>query len=96
MPSRYSSFSTLLLLCFASAVCARAFGGLPGGQAPILLQEPLRADALVVKDLVNSTILQSAITEENLLKRAHDLYEIAKLSTGEWGHPTRIIGSEGE
>jgi aminopeptidase Y len=45
--------------------------------------------------LVNSTQLQGHIHSDNLLKRAKELYKIAELGTKEYGHPTRVIGSEG-
>ncbi|KAF4635132.1 hypothetical protein G7Y89_g2965 [Cudoniella acicularis] len=47
------------------------------------------------KALVSSRALQDHITAENLLKRAKHLYEIAKLGTEQYGHPTRVIGSGG-
>jgi aminopeptidase Y len=39
--------------------------------------------------------LQKSIKPENLEARAKDLYEIAKNGEEEYGHPTRVIGSEG-
>jgi aminopeptidase Y len=47
------------------------------------------------KPLVDSEALQAAIKAENLLARAEDLYEIAKLGEAEYNHPTRVIGSAG-
>ncbi|POR32457.1 Peptide hydrolase [Tolypocladium paradoxum] len=49
------------------------------------------ADAL----LVTSEALEERVSIENLQKRAEALYEIARLSTDEHGHPTRVIGSRG-
>ena len=46
--------------------------------------------------LVDSDALQATISGQNLHKRAEQLYEAAKLSEEEYGHPTRVIGSEGE
>ena len=48
------------------------------------------------KALANDGSLESLITKEKLLKRANDLYDIAKLSIDEYGHPTRVIGSKGK
>lgn len=45
--------------------------------------------------LINSSVLQSLITEEALTKRAEVLYEIAGKSNKSYGHPTRVIGSKG-
>jgi aminopeptidase Y len=47
------------------------------------------------KSLVSSTKLQDTIKSANLLKRAKELYEIAKLGIEEYHHPTRVIGSKG-
>lgn len=47
------------------------------------------------KPLVDSNTLQSFMKSDNLLKRAKHLYQIAELSIEEYGHPTRVIGSEG-
>jgi aminopeptidase Y len=48
------------------------------------------------KDLVNTTKLQASIKADNLLKRAEQLFEIAKLGEDEYNHPTRVIGSKGK
>lgn len=45
--------------------------------------------------LVNSTELQSLITEDALRARAEILYDIAGYSNKSSGHPTRVIGSRG-
>ncbi|RAH68556.1 aminopeptidase [Aspergillus aculeatinus CBS 121060] len=47
------------------------------------------------KQLIDSELLQKEVKAENLLKRAEELYEIAKLSEEEYQHPTRVIGSKG-
>ena len=47
------------------------------------------------KVLIDSEALQSTIKTENLLARAKELYEIAKLGEEEYNHPTRVIGSKG-
>lgn len=47
------------------------------------------------KPEIDTEKLQSDITEEGLRERAEKLYSIAKASTDEFGHPTRVIGSPG-
>jgi aminopeptidase Y len=47
------------------------------------------------KPVVDSVALQSYITKEGLSHRAAKLYEIAKISSDDFGHPTRVIGSTG-
>lgn len=47
------------------------------------------------KPIVDSGDLQSYITKDGLKQRASKLYELAKLSIAEAGHPTRVIGSTG-
>ncbi|EPE29591.1 Zn-dependent exopeptidase [Glarea lozoyensis ATCC 20868] len=62
------------------------------------LQDASSSEAVVSsksRPLVNSTQLQGHIHSDNLLKRAKELYKIAELGTAEYGHPTRVIGSEG-
>lgn len=44
---------------------------------------------------VISKELQQLINPDNLFRRAEELFEIAKLSIDEYGHPTRVIGSKG-
>ncbi|KAI5865139.1 Zn-dependent exopeptidase [Durotheca rogersii] len=65
--------------------------------APQGQQRPLDAvDAdFLAKPLVDTDDLQASIKIESLVERAKDLYEIAKRSEPEFGHPTRVIGSEG-
>lgn len=58
-------------------------------------QQPLTGNHGGDKDLVSSAALGGVITKENLMKRAHELYEIAELSFDEYNHPTRVIGSKG-
>lgn len=48
------------------------------------------------RPLVDTGALQGSIKTENLLARAKELYEIAKLGEDEYNHPTRVIGSEGK
>jgi aminopeptidase Y len=63
-------------------------------QSPIVgEQAPLSGK--LVKPMIDSEALQASITADNLLKRAEELYEIAKLGEEEYNHPTRVIGSEG-
>ncbi|KAJ0346491.1 hypothetical protein COL154_007981 [Colletotrichum chrysophilum] len=47
------------------------------------------------RPLVETEALQDTITSDNLLARAKELYEIAKLGEEEYNHPTRVIGSDG-
>lgn len=47
------------------------------------------------KPLVDTTKLQESITEEALRERAETLFNISQASLGEYGHPTRVIGSPG-
>jgi aminopeptidase Y len=55
-------------------------------------QQPLHyAD----KPLVDSASLEATIHSKNLLSRAKELFEIAKLGEDEYNHPTRVIGSKG-
>jgi aminopeptidase Y len=44
---------------------------------------------------VTSDALQELIDPDKLLRRAEQLFEIAKLGVDEYGHPTRVIGSRG-
>lgn len=64
------------------------------------IQHPLHeADSQALintkRPLVSSGALQDHIFAKNLLKRAEELYEIARLGKKQYGHPTRVIGSEG-
>ncbi|RYP20330.1 hypothetical protein DL767_009476 [Monosporascus sp. MG133] len=65
-------------------------------QKPLVTQEDLpSAGKPLDRPLVDSEELQAKITKDNLLSRAKELYEIAKLSEDEYNHPTRVIGSHG-
>lgn len=69
-------------------------------QQPLQASDQANQQALIntnskSKPLVSSTKLQDHIHSENLLKRAKELYEIAKLGIEEYHHPTRVIGSAG-
>jgi len=83
--------SSLFILSAVAAVTAldqHPLGGaLRPGTNPQVILKP--------KKLVNSSALESHITEENLLKRANKLYKIAELGIDEYNHPTRVIGSKG-
>ncbi|TPX16536.1 uncharacterized protein E0L32_003830 [Thyridium curvatum] len=80
-----AAFSLLLLLASANA---SRFQPQAGAQAP------LGADvAASKKPLIDSEALQARIKVDNLLTRAEELYEIAKLGEEEYNHPTRVIGS---
>ncbi len=60
-------------------------------------QHPLtNTESTFDKPLVDSETLQAKINKDNLLARAKELYEIAKLSEDEYNHPTRVIGSPGK
>ncbi|KAI1505242.1 peptidase family M28 [Biscogniauxia marginata] len=78
------------------AVAITSFNGLVIAQ----LQKPLGSDQQPFdktggKPLVNSEELQASITTENLIQRAKELYGIAELAREQYGHPTRVIGSDG-
>ncbi|KAI0140013.1 Zn-dependent exopeptidase [Hypoxylon sp. NC0597] len=65
-------------------------------QMPLVAQQrPVEGDSAFSKSLVNTDKLQDSIKIENLVSRAKELYTIAQLSEPEYGHPTRVIGSEG-
>ncbi|KAG5927807.1 hypothetical protein E4U42_001776 [Claviceps africana] len=76
----------LLTLAAAAAAVAmqgpaqESLGGLAAGEAA---------------PMVNSEGLQGVIRAERLWARAEALYGFAKESEGEYGHPTRVIGSRG-
>jgi aminopeptidase Y len=59
-------------------------------------QVPLGAPAALKRKLVSTEALQASIKSDNLLARAKELYEVAKLGEEEYNHPTRVIGSDGE
>jgi len=48
------------------------------------------------KPLVDSSALQDLVSKDRLLRRAQELYGIAKLGEDEYNHPTRVIGSAGK
>lgn len=84
----------------AALSCASAFQA--GNQKPLIVvpQEESSSATIVAgniadKPLVDSEELQAKISQDNLLARAKELYEIAKLSEDEYNHPTRVIGSAG-
>ncbi|KAG9246013.1 hypothetical protein BJ878DRAFT_319761 [Calycina marina] len=61
------------------------------GQRPLVDHQT----SALKKNLVSSEALEALILEENLLKRAEDLYKIAELGIEEYNHPTRVVGSPG-
>ncbi len=62
-----------------------------------LFYESLSSQAVInSKSVVSTEALQNHITSSKLKKRAEDLYKIAERSLDEYGHPTRVIGSEGK
>ncbi|KAK9386666.1 hypothetical protein V1515DRAFT_622347 [Lipomyces mesembrius] len=81
---------SLLFLALSSHVIASAI------QLPLVLQSdsqvPITSGGNV---LVSSEALQGDIDAKNLLDRANYLFELAKLSTDDYAHPTRVIGSKG-
>ncbi|KAL3425964.1 peptidase family M28 [Phlyctema vagabunda] len=72
---------------------ASSLAGVLAIQLPLI--ETHQAPISTSKSLVSSSAIQDDISEENLLKRAEHLFEIAKLGEDEYNHPTRVIGSEG-
>lgn len=81
---------TLLLAVLGTAAASEL-------QMPLIpsQQKPLGANHALVKPVVDTDDLQDSIKVDNLFSRAKDLYAIAELSEPEYGHPTRVIGSEG-
>jgi aminopeptidase Y len=86
---------------FSLAHAVAIFGGvavatqIPLGGGSESQQAPLTDSVSVERPLVDSEALQATISSKNLLARAKELYNIAKLSEGEYNHPTRVIGSAG-
>jgi aminopeptidase Y len=78
------------------SVALLALQGASAFQIPLLssLQKQIPV-AAVAKTPVTTEALQALISSDNLLKRAEHLFEIAKLGVDEYGHPTRVIGSQG-
>ncbi|KAI0904787.1 peptidase family M28 [Ustulina deusta] len=66
-------------------------------QRPLLSpsEDVLETDQARTKPLIDTELLQAQISIESLLARAEALYDIAKSSEEQFGHPTRVIGSEG-
>lgn len=60
---------------------------------PVDGQVPLKSNE--GKPLVSSSALQADVSRWHLFNRANSLFEIAKLGSAEYGHPTRVIGSAG-
>ncbi|KAI0100643.1 peptidase family M28 [Nemania sp. FL0031] len=83
--------SRLSLIATIAAVSAQFQKPLVSQSEDVLLE----ADKTSNKPLVDTEALQAHITAESLLKHAEALYNIAKSSEEEFGHPTRVIGSEG-
>lgn len=89
--------ATKLLLAAATAL-----SGVSALQFP--LQNPLQgpklagstSNELSSKPLIDTKALQDTIKAENLEKRAKEFYKLAQLGEDEYGHPTRVIGSEGQ
>lgn len=62
------------------------------GASALGIQNPIAGNE---KHLVGTAALQADIKSDSLLKRATELFDIAKLSEDEFNHPTRVIGSKG-
>lgn len=83
-------------------VAAAALSGVSALQIPLNVQLPWSSssgpssDDLTGLPLIDTKELQHSIKASNLETRAKELYEIAKNGEEEYGHPTRVIGSEGE
>lgn len=91
-------FTRLHLACSAALLGTASTYGI---QQPMAADDsPIAAAAAPVgeaskRPLVSSKALQDTIKGEHLLRRAKNLYEIAKLGEDEYNHPTRVIGSDG-
>lgn len=67
-----------------------------GFQIPLFSSNTQQVPVSVTgRDLISSTVLQGRIDPDNLLSRARELYHIAEAAVDEYGHPTRVIGSQG-
>ncbi|KAK1965431.1 peptidase family M28 [Colletotrichum sublineola] len=96
--ARRLQLAGLALLGGASALQMQV----PGQQAPMIADEvplvstsPSSSSSSSKKPLVETKALQDTISADNLLSRAKELYDIAKLGEEEYNHPTRVIGSDG-
>lgn len=65
-------------------------------QQPLLSSPENAPQPHLKKPLVTSEAIQADIRSEKLLERAKRLFEIAKISEDEYGHPTRVINSDGK
>ncbi|KAI0450117.1 peptidase family M28 [Xylaria acuta] len=81
----------LSLIATIGAVSAQLQKPLLSQSGDVLLETAKTGD----KPLVDTESLQSHISTESLFEHANALYELAKSSEEEFGHPTRVIGSEG-
>ncbi|KAK1570111.1 peptidase family M28 [Colletotrichum navitas] len=105
--ARRLQLAGLAVLGGAAALQMQMQAQVPGQQAPMIADEvPLvstspstassySSSSSSKKPLVETKALQDTISAENLLSRAKELYEIAKLGEEEYNHPTRVIGSDG-
>ncbi|GAP92387.1 putative aminopeptidase y [Rosellinia necatrix] len=67
-------------------------------QKPLLPQPEdvrLGSEHMGARPMVDTELLQARISTESLVEHAKALYELARSSEDEFGHPTRVIGSEG-
>ena len=83
---------TMYRLYVLSFLCALTFSS--PTQHP-LLHTADQQTLINTKPLVSSQALQDDINQDNLLKRAKHLFNLAKLADHEYNHPTRVIGSDG-
>lgn len=79
------------------ALCA-SLAGVEAFQIPFLSSSEQNTfhSAGETKPLVDSSALQDLVSKDRLLRRAKELYEVAKLGEDEYNHPTRVIGSAGK
>lgn len=64
-------------------------------QAPVVVSAP-ESSVGASKATIDTDALQALIRPDNLMSKAKELYEIAKLGEKQYGHPTRVIGSAGK
>jgi len=82
-----------LSLIATIAACHRS--ALAQLQQPLVSQPSVSQPEAGRKPLVDTELLQAQISIDSLFERANALYDLAKSSEEEWGHPTRVIGSSG-
>ncbi|KAI1320653.1 aminopeptidase [Xylariaceae sp. FL0255] len=78
-----------------SLVAATVTAALAQLQQPLVTAHTALQHTARIKPLIDTEKLQASISIESLLERAEALYSLAKSSEEQYGHPTRVIGSEG-